>query len=296
MDFIRRAARQASLVRPRPVLRSRRPERIAAALCTLASSAAWHGAAQAQTLAKNYWINVQAYYPKVDTNVRVTAKTEETVGTDIDLEQDLKLDREDVVPAVSVGSRFGHVVLGADYFRLKRTGEVNLSRDITFDDTTYPADASVRSGFSSDIYRLTVGYAFIQKPDLELGAAIGLHATDFDVSLSGEASVGNASGSSTVRRKKVFAPLPTLGLFGTWKIAPKLEVNGRVDYLSLNVGDYDGKLVNVQAGINYQVLDNVALGIAYRYVDYRLGIDKDEWSGRVRYQLNGPALVLQAAF
>lgn len=96
---------------------------------------------------------------------------------------------------------------------------------------------------------------------------------------------------ATTRVKKVFAPLPTVGLFGTWQVAPRLEASGRVDYLSLKIKDYDGKLVNVQAGLNYRVFEHLALGVACRYVDYRLGIEKYAWSGRVRYKMNGPALV-----
>ena len=48
--------------------------------------------ASGQSLDNDYWINVQAYYPKVDTNVRVTADIADTIGTDIDLERDLSLD------------------------------------------------------------------------------------------------------------------------------------------------------------------------------------------------------------
>jgi hypothetical protein len=44
------------------------------------------------------------------------------------------------------------------------------------------------------------------------------------------------------------------------------------------------------------VAKNLALGVAYRYVDYRLGIDKERWNGRVRYKLYGPAVLLQASF
>lgn len=256
----------------------------------------WQTGAQAQTLADDYWINAQAFYPRVDTSVRATANTSEAIGTDIDLESDLDMDRKEVLPAVSAGARFGRVVVGADFFRLKRSGEVGLSRDIEFDGTLYPVSAQVKSGFSSDIYRLTVGYAFISKPDVEIGAALGLHATNFTVSLSGEASSGEGSLEATARRKEVFAPLPTVGLFATWQLAPRTEASGRIDYLSLKIGDYDGKLVNIQAGVNYRIVDHASLGLAYRYVDYRLGIEKDAWSGRVRYKLRGPALIVQASF
>lgn len=252
--------------------------------------------ASAQTLAKDYWINGQAYYPKVDTNVRVTAETAQEIGTDIDFETDLGFDDRDFLPAVTVGARFNRVVVGFDYFRLKRSSTAELAREITFDDTTYPLNAEVTSGFNSNIYRLTVGYSFVRKEDLEIGAALGVHATRFTMSIEGEAAGQEFDAELTARSRKVLAPLPTVGLYGTWRIADRLETTGRVDYLSLKIGDYDGKLVNAQLGVNYLITDNIALGVAYRYVDYRLGVDKEFWNGRVRYRLNGPAIVAQAAF
>lgn len=252
--------------------------------------------AWAQTLDDDYWINVQAYYPKVDTNAQVTANTEQTIGTDIDFEKDLELDNREILPAVSAGARFGHFIVAADFFKLKRSGSIELARDIEFDGVTYPVNGRISSGFDSNIYRLTVGYALIQKPDLEVGAALGLHATQFRLELSGEATTDGETFSTATRRKKVFAPLPTIGLFATYRVVPRVEATARIDYLSLKIGDYDGRLVNAQAGIAYKVLDNVSIGLAYRYVNYRVKIDKDAWSGRVRYALNGPALTLQASF
>lgn len=270
--------------------------RLHTAMGAVALAALWPSAGQAQTLDDNYWLNVQAYYPTLDTDVRVTAETQQSIGSNIDLEGDLDLDNREVLPAISAGARLGRVILGADFFKVKRSGEVGLLRDITFDGVTYPVSANVESSFSSDIYRLTAGYAFVQEPNIEIGAALGLHATNFRVSLSGEAAAGGGGVSTTTRRKKVFAPLPTLGLFGTWKIAPRLEANARIDYLSLKIDDYDGKLINIQSGLSYRIFDHVSLGLAYRYVDYRLGVDKDSWNGRVRYKLNGPALILQGSF
>lgn len=167
-----------------------RSARAAALLGVMAATLLWQAPVQAQTLSDDFWINAQAYYPKVDTQVRVDANTDQSIGTDIDFERDLDLDGKEVLPAVSAGARFGRVVVGADFFRLKRSGSVGIAREIEFDGATYPVNARVDSGFSSDIYRLTVGYAFVSKPDLEIGAALGLHATNFRVSLSGEASAG----------------------------------------------------------------------------------------------------------
>lgn len=252
--------------------------------------------ARAQNLSKDYWINVQAYYPRVDTDVRVTADTAQQIGTDIDLERDLELDDRDFLPAVSIGSRFGKIVVGFDFFKLKRDGEVTLERDIQFDDVTYPFDARVESGFDSEVYRLTVGYSFIQRPGLEVGAAIGVHATDFTVSIEGEVAGNAFEAESQLRSRSVLAPLPTVDLYGTWRIGETLEASGRIDYLPLKIDDYDGKLINAQAGVNYNITDKLALGVAYRFVEYRLGVDKERWNGRMRYELSGPAVIAQVSF
>ena len=252
--------------------------------------------ASGQSLDNDYWINVQAYYPKVDTDVRVTADIADTIGTDIDLERDLSLDDRDILPAVTVGSRFGKIVVGFDFYKLNRDGVVELGRDINFDDVTVPLNARVESGFDSDVYRLTVGYSFIQRTDLEDGAALGLHATDFTLSISGEIAGNEFEAESEARRRSILAPLPTVGLYGTWRIGRNFEANGRVDYLSLTIDDYDGELINAQAGINYSITRNIAIGAAYRYVRYRIGVDKELWNGRMTYELNGPALIAQASF
>ncbi len=275
---------------------SYRRETLALLFGTAATTAIWPApAARAQSLSNDTWINVQAYYPKVDTDVRVTAETAQQIGTDIDLERDLNLDDRDFLPAVSIGSRFGRVVVGFDFFKLKRSGAVTLDREIQFDDVTYPIDARVGSGFDSEVYRLTVGYSFIRRPDMEVGAAIGVHATDFTVSIEGEIAGNEFEAETPLRRRSVLAPLPTVGLYGSWRIGGALEANARIDYLSLKIDDYDGKLINAQAGV-YAITDNIALGIAYRYVEYRLGVDKDNWNGRMRYELSGPAVIAQASF
>lgn len=251
----------------------------------------------AQTLDNNYWLSVMAFFPRVDTDVRVAAAKQADIGTAIDFESDLALDKDEILPSLTMGARFGRAIAGADFYKLNRKGTVNLGRDISFDGVVYPANVQVRSGFDSQIYRFTVGYAFVQIPSVELGAAVGAHVTRFAMSIAGNARVGTR-GTPDVqeRRRDVLAPLPTLGAFVTWKVAPRVELNGRFDWLSLKIDDYNGRLLNTRVGVNYAVAKNLALGVAYRYVDYRLGIDKLVWNGQVRYKLYGPALLLQASF
>lgn len=257
---------------------------------------AFGSAAHAQAVEDRYWLQVQAFWPDIDTTVEVSNNAG-TRGTKIDLESDLKLSDRKTLPAIFAGARIGErwTVVG-EYYALNRSASASASRDLVFDDATFPAGVTIGSEFKTDVYRLGVGYAFVKNDKAEVGGVVGLHVTQFTVGLKGQARIGQAALSTESRKRDALAPLPTVGLYGVYQATPKISLNGRVDYLSLKVSDYDGRLVNAQASVAYRVWENVGIGVMYRYVDYNLGIEKERWNGDVSYTFKGPALFLQAAF
>jgi hypothetical protein len=258
--------------------------------------AVFASSAHAQALDDRYWLQAQAFWPDIDTKVEVS-NTAGTRGTEIDLESDLKLSDRKSLPAFFAGAKIGDrwSVVG-EFYALNRSSSATANRDLTFDDVTYPAGATVSSEFKTDVYRVAVGYSFIKNDKADVGAVVGLHVTQFTVGLEGQGHVGGAALSTENRKRDALAPLPTVGLYGTYQATPKITLNGRVDYLSLKVSDYDGRLINVQASAAYRVWNNVDLGVMYRYVDYNLGIEKERWNGEVSYTFKGPALFAQVAF
>jgi len=272
------------------------PTRALAAL--LATGAAFAASpAAAQNLDDKVWLEAAFYWPKVDSTVQVSSVNNPNVGTEVDFEDDLNLDKGEALPSFAVGWRFSNRWrLVGEYYKLGRSGETTLARDIVFDDVTYHASATIMSEFDSSVYRASIGYSFVRKPNAELGASLGVHATDFAVGLEGQATVGNAAASAQARRKEVLAPLPTIGLYGSYEIAPRVQLGGNVDFLSLSLGDYDGRLVNAEASVTYRALKNFGVGVAYRYVDYRLDVEKPEYTGRLTYEFSGPVVFLIAGF
>jgi len=250
----------------------------------------------AQSLDKTWLLQVAAYFPKVDSYLRVDA-SDGTVGTGVDFERDLGFDRNSVLPAFMLEWRPGDDwVLNAEYYSLGRESTETLDRDIVIGDTTYPVNGSVRAGFDSDIFRFTIGNRFFQRPNLEIGAAIGLHGTDFSVFVEGEGSVANQGASFQSESRSVFAPLPTIGLFLNARPAEKVQVNARFDWLSLTIDDYSGRLVNTEVSASYSVHPNIDIGAMYRLVDYSVKVNRDNWNGRVDYQFRGPAIFVQVGF
>ena len=253
--------------------------------------------AQAQALDDRFWAEASLFWASVDSDVRVDNLLTDSPGTEIDIESDLDLDDREILPAITVGARLGSgFSISAEYFRVDRSATRTLERDIVIDDVTYPASAEVESSFSSDVYRLWVGWAFARGDDYEFGAALGFHATDFTFALEGQGSVNGAPFSTQVRRTDVLAPLPTLGLFGSWEIMDDLTLSGRIEFMSLGIDDFDGRLFNAQANLTYRIFDNVGLGLGYRFVDYRVDVEKDDWVGRAEYAFNGPQVLLQVGF
>jgi hypothetical protein len=261
-----------------------------------AAFVAFASSAHAQNIEDRYWLEAQAFWPDIDTTVQVEGSGG-LIGTEIDLESDLKLKDRKSLPAFFAGARFGdHWSVIGEYYALNRSASASATRDITFDDVTFPAGATISSEFDTDVYRLAVGYSFIRNDKADLGVALGLHATQFSVALEGQGHVGSAAVQTQNRKRDALAPLPTVGLYGAYQATPRLSLGGRVDYLSLKVSDYDGRLINAEARASYRLFKNVGIGVMYRYVDYELDIEKDRWNGEVAYQFKGPAVFLQAAF
>ena len=82
-----------------------------------------------------------------------------------------------------------------------------------------------------------------------------------------------------------------MGLYGTYMATPQLAFRGRVDWLSLNYDDYDGRLINWMASGRLAVHQELSVaGVGYRYVDYKVGVTKSDFNGQVDYNFKGPTI------
>ncbi|MGZ8993083.1 MAG: outer membrane beta-barrel protein [Burkholderiaceae bacterium] len=235
-----------------------------------------------------FTLEVGAYAPEVKTTARLDSATLGT-GTSISFEDDLGLDDRKIQATVLGKLRLGERWrVEGEYFALNRSGTRAISRTINFGGNIYPIGIVVNSEFDSDIYRLSAGYSFVKSTQAELGVALGLHVTDFTMSLEG-ANVSKRTGDA-------LAPLPTIGIYGSYALAPRWLLSGRADFFSFSYNDYDGSLVNFVAGVDYRFTRNFGVGLGYRYVDYDLDVTKSSFSGNVQYEFSGPVLYLVGSF
>jgi len=228
------------------------------------------------------------YSPKVNSTFRLDGAGG-LVGTEISAEEDLGLKERNDMPAVLASVRLGERwKLEVEYLSLERENSRAISRTISWGDNTYTLGTTVNSNFSTEIYRLSLGYSFVRDAQKEFGAVLGLHATDLSARISAT-SVGTESGD-------VLAPLPTIGLYGAYALTPKWLLSARVDLFSLKYEEYDGSLTNFTAGVDYRIWRNFGLGAAWRYIDYDLNVSASDFTGAWNYRFSGPLLYLVSSF
>ena len=265
----------------------------AAGALALATCAA---AAHAEGPQDRYWAELEYFFPTISSTARLDFPGTNVPGTEVSLEDEMGLSDRKGTPYVLLGMRLGETWrLEFEYYKLDRSATRTIQRDIHWGDIEFPASADITTSFDSAVYRLTGGWSFYRTPQAEAGAAIGLHVTDFKMSMAGQGN-GPLGLSFQSEAKDQLVPLPTLGLYGSYQINDQWILRGRVDWLSLEYENYNGSLTNWVAAVDWRVAKNWGTGFGYRFVNYKLESNKDNFHGEVNYRFKGPTLYLQANF
>lgn len=231
-------------------------------------------------------LNIGGFYSQSDTNMQVT---DPLLGNDfeLDFESDLQLAENEFLPLFELGYRFNdrhHIYI--DWKQLHRSAETQaVSRpfQIQIDDTVYDVKAGGQLGTSLniDIVRIGYGYDLFQGNGYNIGVSVGLHTMLIDSSFEGSIGAcatselsGNICSAQPIPRvvdESVTAPLPNIGLFGDYELAPGWQLNLHAQYFSVRLDDLEGSLVDIRAGMKTALSDNWDISVAYNY--YKVDVD-----------------------
>jgi hypothetical protein len=252
------------------------------------------GSAFAETPQDSFWAELSYFYPTITSTARLDETTTARPGSTIRLEDELDLADRKGTPYLTLGMRlFDNWRLEFEYYQLNRSASSTIDRHIDWGDASFNIGAQLNSTFDTTVYRVTGGYSFYKTDVAEAGVGFGFHVTEFSTSISGQGPVGIGFQSEG---RDTLVPLPTLGLYGSYKLMDQLQVRGRVDYLTLKYENYDGSLTNWMVAIDWRFAKNWGVGAGYRYVDYILEATKNNFYGRVNYEFKGPTIFLNAGF
>jgi len=238
------------------------------------------------SLDSRFRINLQGFWPDVNTVIRLDSKTL-GIGTELNFEDDLGLSDRETLPAFDFIWRIKprHVV-EFTYFELGRSGTRHLSAEIHWGDEIYPIGAEVDTTFDTKIYRIGYTWYFYKKERSEIGVSGGLHVMDLYASL-------NETGFAVSEAGDVTAPLPVIGINGSLAFAKKWVFTGRAQLFALEFDDFSGRLAWIHLTLQHDTFRNVGFGFGYDYFNIDVDTEDDEFKGSVEYRFSGPLAFVQ---
>ena len=211
-------------------------------------------------------------------------------GTDTDFETDLGLDSSDSVFRVDGYFRLSerHRV-DFSVFDMSRKNSKQIEREIQWGDTLYIIDTVVKSDNGLSIYKAAYTYSFLNGEDGYLGATLGIYVADWKASLeeenTGLAEVGDLT-----------APLPVIGLRGEYALSDRWSFRASGEFFFVEYDNVDGSLVDIYAGFDYSILDNLSIGIGFNRVTIDVDAAKSRFRGTLDWQYSGALAFLKFDF
>jgi hypothetical protein len=241
---------------------------------------------------ERFKLSAGAFYVVNKTNIRVALNS--SSGTDINLEKDLGINREIGTFLANFEwqiSRRSRITL--NYYNVNRNANYTLKKEIVFEDNTYPVNATVNSFFNTTIYQFSYGYALLSKPTYEAGIFIGTHIVNTNTGISLD---GNNAGLTAQNNFGFTAPLPDLGLWGSWEFSRRLAINTDISYFALTLNNKSGRLLAFNINLVYKLIDQLDLTLGYTGLDFKVDVIRKDVTGNFKWGYNGPALAANFSF
>jgi hypothetical protein len=269
----------------------------AAVLCAalLSGSASARAADAADVLNDSFYLSLGSFIISTDTKVRLNGENLE--GSLVDWEQ--TFGSGDVTRFRIDGQwRFAdRHKLRFLWFSSSRSDSRRIEDEIDWGDETFPVDARVSSQFDFDTYELAYEYAFLRRPGYELSGSIGVHYTDLALALSAKASANEGQITEDIREEaSTGAPLPAVGLRGTWTLPYHLWLDFSAQYFAISIDEYDGSLVDYKATLTWQPRKWFGLGFGYNKFAIDVDVSKDTFDGSLDWAYSGPMIFYSAFF
>lgn len=241
----------------------------------------------------NFDLRVGSYYITSTTEIRVDALGG-SIGTTINLEDDLNLDDRKATPYFALSWRMsGKHFLELEQFNLTRSGDQTLSAEIEFGDEVFQIGALVNSFFDTKVTRISYAYKIYDTERSVVALSAGIHRTEFATGITELTAQFSADHAAFA---EVTAPLPVIGAAAAWKFNEQWSVTGRAQIFRLTIAEYSGRLDHISMHLDYDPFKYVGFGVGYDLFSIKLDIEREQWQGSVRYRFNGPMLYMKGHF
>lgn len=187
------------------------------------------------------------------------------------------------------------------YFDNDVTKTRTITRNLTWGDDTFLANAAVTAETKFRVYELGYEFSFLNAPNYKVAASAGVHVEDFTIRLAGVATVTGPNGdistaSYTSEANSFTAPLPVLGLRGDWAVADHWYVDGALQAFKFTYQGIDGNWTVFNAGATYMFSHHIGIGLSYDRFAAHVNLSKGSFNGRLNLGYQGALLYFKSGF
>jgi len=246
-------------------------------------------------LSDNFGISVGWFKSDNSFKVRAEGSEDEIDESDIDFGNSLGVDHTSTLLNAQLRWKFGRErkwSLWGQYLDNDASGEAVLTEDVEWQDVIFREGTFIGAGVKLEIVRVFVGRSFVKNQQHDFGAGVGIHNLDLETYIEGDISIDDETTEFFRGEANESQPLPNIGAWYNFSPARKWLIHGRVDWISANIGNYDGTLWNTSVGVNFQAFRHVGFDLAYQYFNLNLKVDKSDWRGGVDMTYSGPVLAV----
>lgn len=186
--------------------------------------------------------------------------------------------------------------LRLDYFRYHDDAVERVDEEFEFDGVIIPVDGTVDSSLDIDLYVANLSYDVYRSEKAYFGVGLGVHVADFDLEVSGKATVDGSETDLGSGGESLTAPVPNLYVGGIYAFRDDVLFNYGGGWMSLSYGDYDGDLIFARGALEYWPYENVGIGAGYSYISVEVDYTTDKKKETYDVDMPGPVVYLAVGF
>ena len=260
----------------------------AALLCVAGIAGAQADEAKSNPMDSDFNLALGGFFLSTDINVRLNGAETGQPGDDIDFDDTFGVGDFDRFRADAMWRIKGNHSVRGTYFSNNRSATNELSRDVNFGDETYPIGAVTTAHSELQVLQVSYDYVFRRRDNYELAAGIGVHMLDAKLSLDATVTGGGGSASRELTESaSTGAPLPVVGLRGTWLLPHNFYATALAQYFYVDYGEYTGSLSDLKASVVWQATPHVGIGLGYNDFRFKFRLEKDRFDGKLRWNYGG---------
>ena len=259
-------------------------------LLSIAPSSAVFGQSDTHPLlTSQFTVDGGLFFPQSDFEFEVAGSFDTGLAEPIDFEKVYGSSIDDKIASIDFTWRFSNDwSLWGQYMKFDdRVASAVLNEDVQWGDVTFGAGTGIAAGLENSVTRVFFGRNFAKSAQSELGVGFGAHIIQVNTFIEGAAIINGNPVGSRRETARTSGALPNLGGWYTHALSPKLAIRTRIDWLGADIGKYNGHILNLSLGVNYQMFEHLGVGLNYNWLEVDVEVDDGPWRGELLSRSSG---------